>query len=185
MTKPHTEQADLARLPKALQPLTREPRWVIWKWQRTSNKNGETKWTKVPYRPEHSNEKARNNDPDTWSKYELALSAYQSARGDGIGYNLYDSDIGAFDIDHCRNPETGELTAAAKQLVERANSYTEITVSGSGLRFLAAAMAAARSTASSASTASNWKPIAVPSAISSSPVSSSPARPIGWPISTR
>ena len=136
MTKPHTEQADLARLPKALQPLTREPRWVIWKWQRTSNKNGETKWTKVPYRPEHSNEKARNNDPDTWSKYELALSAYQSARGDGIGYNLYDSDIGAFDIDHCRNPETGELTAAAKQLVERANSYTEITVSGSGLRIL-------------------------------------------------
>ena len=136
MTKPRTEQADLARLPKALEPLTLEPRWVIWNWEQTTNKKGETKWTKVPYRAEHSSQKASNDDPDTWSKYEPALSAYKKARGDGIGYNLYDGGIGAFDIDHCRNPETGELTAAAKQLVKRANSYTEITVSGTGLRII-------------------------------------------------
>jgi len=28
--KPQTHAADLSNLPKALQPLTEEPRWVVW-----------------------------------------------------------------------------------------------------------------------------------------------------------
>jgi len=31
--KPKTFQADLGKLPAALQPLTKLPRWVVWRWE--------------------------------------------------------------------------------------------------------------------------------------------------------
>src|SRR5262245_45260083 len=42
----------------------------------------------------------------------------------------------AFDIDKCRNPETGEIHPWAMALVEKAASYTKITISGTGLRII-------------------------------------------------
>jgi primase-polymerase (primpol)-like protein len=47
-----------------------------------------------------------------------------------------DSEFAAFDIDNCRNPETGEIHNWARALVEKVRSYTEVTVSGSGLRII-------------------------------------------------
>jgi primase-polymerase (primpol)-like protein len=44
-----------------------------------------------------------------------------------------DSGIVAIDLDHCRNPETGELTPMAQRIVDRLNSYTEVSPSGEGL----------------------------------------------------
>jgi putative DNA primase/helicase len=49
---------------------------------------------------------------------------------------LLDTNIAAFDIDDCRNPESKEIDPFAMALVKRANSYTEITVSGTGLRII-------------------------------------------------
>jgi hypothetical protein len=45
-------------------------------------------------------------------------------------------DIVAFDLDKCRDPETSKLSVWASELVERADSYTEITPSGTGLRII-------------------------------------------------
>jgi hypothetical protein len=134
---PDTVQGDLAELPVALQPLEQEERWVVWKWEEVTNKkSGETKWTKMPYRPARPSAKASSTNSATWGSYKAALRAYQDEKADGIGYCLYGDSIGAFDLDKCRDAKTGEISATAKQLVERAASYTEITVSGTGLRII-------------------------------------------------
>jgi predicted P-loop ATPase len=113
-------------LPEALQPLTEQPRWVIWRLETVRNKP-----TKVPYQALRPQKKASTKDPHTWASYRVARS-----ESDQIGYCLHDSDVAAFDLDKCRNKDTGEIHPWAQALVERADSYTEITPSGTGLRII-------------------------------------------------
>jgi hypothetical protein len=125
--KPETFCGDLRNLPNALASLIKHPHWVLWRWEKPKDK-----WTKVPYQP--NGWKAKNNDPKTWNSYDVVLKAAPDF--DGIGFCLFNSDIAAFDIDHCRDPKTGVLDPWAADLVERVGSYTEITVSGTGLRII-------------------------------------------------
>jgi hypothetical protein len=117
-------------LPNALAPLIALPHWVIWRWE--TNKDG--KRTKVPYRPARPNTKASSTDPRTWSDFDTAVAAAKQANG--IGFCLLNSGFGAFDIDHCRDAATGVIDPWAKELVARAGSYAEVTVSGTGLRII-------------------------------------------------
>ena len=61
---------------------------------------------------------------------------------DGIGFALLNSGIAAFDIDDCRDPDTGVVHPWAQALVDAAGSYAEITPSGTGLRILGYGQAA-------------------------------------------
>lgn len=58
--------------------------------------------------------------------------------GGGIGYVLGpDIDIGAIDIDDCRDAKTGRLNDAAQSIVNRSASlYVEVTPSGEGIRII-------------------------------------------------
>jgi Virulence-associated protein E len=123
-------QTNITHLPDALAPLITQRRWVIWRWERT-NKG---KPTKVPYQAAWPDRKAKSTDPKTWSNYDTAVNAAKHA--DGVGFCLLDSDIAAFDIDKCRDPKTGVIDEWASALVGRVGSYTEITVSGTGLRIV-------------------------------------------------
>jgi primase-polymerase (primpol)-like protein len=38
-------------------------------------------------------------------------------RADGIGFMLHDSGYAAFDIDDCRDPDTGEIAKWAQSLI--------------------------------------------------------------------
>jgi hypothetical protein len=125
--KPNSFQGDLYHLPPALAPLIALPHWVLWRWEKPKDK-----WTKVPFQP--NGRKAKNNDPKTWSSYEDVVAVMD--KFDGIGFCLLGGNIAAFDIDHCRKPDTGEIDPWATGLVERTGSYTEITVSGTGLRII-------------------------------------------------
>jgi hypothetical protein len=49
---------------------------------------------------------------------------------------LADDDLDAVDLDHCRDPHTGEVAEWAQAEIDAANSYAEVTVSGMGLRIL-------------------------------------------------
>jgi primase-polymerase (primpol)-like protein len=120
-------------LPAVLQPYASQPIWMIWKAEFLPAKN---KWTKVPYRAGNPNRKAKCNDPASWATFDAALIALQAGHGDGIGFALRDTDLGAQDLDDCRNPQTGDLQADARYLVDTANSYTEITPSDTGLRII-------------------------------------------------
>jgi DNA-binding transcriptional MerR regulator len=80
--------------------------------------------------------KASTNKPGTWCDHVNAVKAVEAGLADGIGFMLRDSEIGAFDLDDCRDPVTGEIAPWAWTLIDEAQSYTEITVSGTGLRII-------------------------------------------------
>jgi putative DNA primase/helicase len=129
--KPQTLQGNLRNLPSAIVELTSLPNWVLWKWEKPKDK-----WTKVPYRP--NGEKAKSSDSSTWSTYGDVIAAVGNGF-DGIGFCLLNSELAAFDLDKCRDPDSGVIHPWALQMVERAQSYTEVTVSGTGLRIIGTA----------------------------------------------
>src|ERR1700742_382498 len=89
--RPHSHQGEIAHLPAALAPLTKEPRWVVWQWEQVDNKKtGELKWTKVPFQSAAPRQRAKANDPSTWGTYREALRIWQRGKADGIGYCLLD-----------------------------------------------------------------------------------------------
>jgi Family of unknown function (DUF5906) len=110
-----------------------DPRWVVWRFEKKLDTD---KPTKMPYQPQRPRARAKNNDPTTWSVLKIARHVYTATRRfDGIGLNLLDSIIIAFDVDDCRDPITGHLDPWAADLVKRSGpSYTEITPSGTGIR---------------------------------------------------
>ena len=126
--------ADAIRnLPDALAPMIAQQRWLIWRWETTPT----GKPTKVPYQAISPKRKASSTNPSTWSDYATAVAAAEHA--DGIGFCLFDSEWAAFDVDDCRDPATGVIEPWATSLVERAGSYAEITVSGTGIRIIGTA----------------------------------------------
>jgi hypothetical protein len=134
--RPTSFQGDLRNLPEALAPLKALPNWVCWKWEWKIDKKGNGKWTKPPYQPRNPIQYARNNDPSTWGTYEEALAAFEAGRCDGIGFNLLGHEFSAFDLDKCRDRHAGTIAPEAMEIVDRAKSYTEMTVSGTGLRVI-------------------------------------------------
>jgi hypothetical protein len=136
---PQTFVADIANLPRPLRHITTLKRWVVWRWEARTGKNGAAAWTKPPYQCAHPNTPAKSDAPRTWDTYEAALAAVAAGSADGIGFMLKDSEVAAADLDHVRDARTGELTGWAERLCGEADSlglYREVTVSGSGLRFI-------------------------------------------------
>ena len=129
---PKTYNGDLADPPQALAPLCLKRNWLVWKWAR---KNGA--WTKPPFRADNPGRHASNNDPATWASRHDAVAAVLAGKADGIGFSLFDTDIGAADLDHCRDAVTGKIDRWAQAIIDRApGAYVEITVSGTGLRII-------------------------------------------------
>ena len=124
-TKPQALNGDLRHLPAALAPLVKLRHWVLWRFERSKTGN----WTKVPKQPNGSN--ASNDDPATWSSYKDVIAV--ADKFDGIGFCLLGTDIAAFDIDDCRS---SDLHSWATDFVAKVGSYTEVTVSGTGLRII-------------------------------------------------
>jgi predicted P-loop ATPase len=121
-----------AGLPAALAPFADQKCWVLW---RLETRKG--KLTKPPYMP--CGRLASSTDPKTWTTFTEAEAAYRAGKGHGVGLALLKLGLGAFDIDDCRDPETGEIEPAAQKLVCRAGSYCEVTPGGRGLRIILAA----------------------------------------------
>ena len=105
--------------------------WVTW---RIELRNG--KLTKVPYSPA-TDRKAESDNPATWGTFSEAVAAYQTGRVDGIGFVFSPKDpYAGVDLDHSRNPTTGEVERWALDAVHLLNSYTEVSPSGTGLHIL-------------------------------------------------
>ena len=105
--------------------------WVVWRLQSRGGKP-----TKVPYGP-CTGRRASVTEPNTWASFDEAVGAYQESEGQfsGIGFVLSGSDgIGGVDLDHVRDPDTGDLHPEAQALIDRFGSYTEISPSGTGIR---------------------------------------------------
>jgi primase-polymerase (primpol)-like protein len=102
--------------------------WCCWQYVQRNGKK-----TKQPFDPK-TGLHARTNNSATWGSYDQAIAA--SAKFDGIGLVLTNSHFAAFDIDNCRNPETGDIDPETLRFAKYVNSHTEITPSGTGLRII-------------------------------------------------
>lgn len=122
-------------LPDALAPLVCARRWVVWKWIKTDK----GRLTKPPFIAADPRVKASCDDAATWGDFDTAQACYKAGRADGIGFALLGSGLAAFDLDDCRDPESGALQDWAQTLATRCGSYAEITPSRCGVRIIGTA----------------------------------------------
>lgn len=107
------------------------PHWVCY---RLESRIGQEKPTKVPYDP-RTGERAKADDPTTWTDFETCLAAFERGGYDGIGLEFGNGFAGV-DLDHCRDSETGELQAWAADVIAHLDSYTELSPSESGVHII-------------------------------------------------
>lgn len=103
----------------------------MWKLQ---HREGSTKPTKVPYRATlKGHVPASSTNSDTWSSYAHAVFVAQQGGFDGVGFVFAGDGIVGVDLDGARDPDTGVLEGWAQEIVDRINSFTEVSPSGRGL----------------------------------------------------
>src|SRR4051812_35463878 len=125
---PRTHCGDLADPPAALNSLYLQDQWVVWKWQ--PNGSG---WTKPPYCADKPDQHAASNNAQTWTTHSTAVTAVLAGKASGIGFVLTGTNIGAIDLDHCRDDETGRVDDWAQKVLDAApTAYREVTVSAKG-----------------------------------------------------
>ena len=112
--KPKTHNADLTKLPPALEHFGCKPIWLNWRWI----KNSKGKWTKEPYRSDDPEIHASSSDPRTWGTYAAALKQVTSGMVDGLGIAVRGCNIGGVDLDHCVD-EAGVIAPWAQAYLNR------------------------------------------------------------------
>jgi hypothetical protein len=100
-----------------------QPSWVVWKDKRK------------PFSPRAGGFKSWNSNPGTYEEAEKFCREYEGWK---LGF-LFQPDDGfvGLDLDGCRNPETGELSAWAEAVLERTGrSFAEVSGSGTGIKII-------------------------------------------------
>jgi len=112
--------------------LVQRSQWVCWRIEERNEKS-----TKIPVDPQTGGY-ASATDSATWTTIDAAIDyARSSTVVDGIGFVFTDDDaFVGIDVDDCRDAETGALSAEARDIVDRLDSYTEISPSGTGLHII-------------------------------------------------
>jgi hypothetical protein len=121
---------DFAGMPDELKQLKN---WLMWRSMPPKSSGGKSR--KVPYQPHGKS--AKTNDPSTWNDYELCRATYYRGGYAGIGF-AFDGKTRSdglcycgIDFDNCiRN---NKLDPRVERWIRRIASYTEISVSGTGL----------------------------------------------------
>lgn len=114
----------------AYRQLARFPNFVRWKLE----PGAKGRLTKVPYQAD-GRRKASSTDPKTWSTFEAIVAATRDQPMDasgGIGY-VFDGTFVFIDLDNCRDPHSGAITAWAREIIDALDSFTEVSPSGYGL----------------------------------------------------
>lgn len=112
-------------IPQELRAL---PQWVCWRWEFKDGKR-----TKVPYNP-HTGQRYRQ--PGDLTDFNTAVQAAGMPNWyAGIGFEFSDDGgLVGIDFDHCI--QNGQLDPVVADWVQRLNSYTEISPSGTGLHII-------------------------------------------------
>ncbi len=122
-----------------LDDLANSPIWVAWREETRKRKEGRK--AKVPYSP-HTGRGARvPSDPSTWGTRKQAYRRWRKLNGDGqkggVGIVLGELDEGhvlmGLDLDRCFNKK-GVLLSWADEIVDRFNTYTEVSPSNRGVK---------------------------------------------------
>jgi putative DNA primase/helicase len=123
----------ITSLPVRAESIPRELRarrqWVNWRLEKRGDKS-----TKVPYTPD-TGRKASSTDPMTWGTFDKAIDVLEDYDGVGFVFCSMDPYTG-IDLDHCRDPQTGEIEPWAQRIVEALASYSEVSPSGKGCHII-------------------------------------------------
>jgi len=104
------------------------PQWVGWRWEERDGKR-----TKPPVTADGSRP-ASCDDPATWSRFEAVCAGIEAGKLTGAGFQVRAGQpYTGIDLDHCREPDTGAMAPSARELIERFNSYSEVSPSGTGV----------------------------------------------------
>jgi hypothetical protein len=117
--------------------LTVRHQWVVWSLEGPPDKKtGKVKPTKVLKNP-RTGYNASTTNPETWSTYHEAVAALEAGGYEGLGFIFApDDEYAGVDLDHCRDPETGEIAAWAREDLALLASYTEASPSGTGVHVI-------------------------------------------------
>ena len=121
----------LAVIAEGVPPVVRALPAVLWRGEA----HGPGKPTKVPYRVSDPRRCASTTDPSTWGRFDdaVAVAATPELRIDGVGVVLtLTAGITCLDLDGVLGPD-GRLDPRAATVVERCDSFTEVSPSGTGL----------------------------------------------------
>jgi len=125
---PTESDIDLEAIPAELR---RADSWLCWR-----RETRDSKPTKVPISP-HDGEFGKVNDESTWASLEVAVDALSRDGIDGLGFVFTEGNtVAGIDLDHIRNPESGDLSSKATDIIETLDSYTEVSPSGTGVHVL-------------------------------------------------
>lgn len=100
--------------------------FCCWRYEQRGDKR-----TKVPFNP-RTGGRAQSTNPDTFAPLPVAAKAAEHY--DGLGVGVF-GNLGAIDIDHCVDENSG-LSDMAADVIEIMQGYTEDSPSGRGLRIL-------------------------------------------------
>lgn len=109
-----------------MQALTR---WIVWKLEDRGGK----KPTKTPYCIRGGY--AKVNDPSTWATFSEAVKAVKDGYS-GIGFVFTGTPYVGIDVDGCIDPATKAITPEASEIVEKLDSYTELSPSETGFHVI-------------------------------------------------
>ena len=123
-----TETVSAAQQPLTLADLVHRP--IGW---RAEIRNGRK--TKLPHDPE-TGALAQSDNPQSWATLGAA-EAWAIANGGNVGLMFAPVGglhTGGIDLDTCRNPETGEIEPWAKEVIDRFQTYAEVSPSETGVK---------------------------------------------------
>jgi primase-polymerase (primpol)-like protein len=130
--KPHALHFDAENIPPEL-------RWLrqfgVWRFEEfTDDETGEIWWDKIPINA-CTGRRASSTNPATWCDFDRAVRAYQTGSFDGVAFFLRSGGgLVGIDLDKCRDAATGVIEQWARSIVNRLDTYTELSPSGRGLR---------------------------------------------------
>ena len=117
----------------ALTDIKFKRQWVAWR-----NEQRKGTLTKVPYAA--PGRQARTNNCTTWLTYDRAAKVADKivdGAGGGVGIVLgrVDDDcLAGVDLDSCRDPRTGQIAPWAQAILDRLDTYAEVSPSGTGVK---------------------------------------------------
>jgi primase-polymerase (primpol)-like protein len=107
----------------------------VWRFEEFADEEtGECWWDKIPINA-RTGRRASSTNPDTWSTFEQAVRAYERGGFDGLAFFLRPGGgLVGIDLDKCRDATAGAIEAWAQRIVDRLDTYCELSPSGRGLR---------------------------------------------------
>jgi P4 family phage/plasmid primase-like protien len=127
-SRPETQPVNAEAVPGTLRE---REQWIAWRYRWETDRE---EWTKVPV-DARAGDYASPTDPSTWTSIEDAVAYHrrEATDTDGIGFVFSEEDLlMGVDLDDCRDPDTGQPTDRTKEIIDRLDSYTTISTSGTG-----------------------------------------------------